>query len=107
MFPESGATIWNDTMIVPIGSPRKTNAEILMNYYYQPEVAAEVAAWVNFVTPVKGAYEAAIALDPELAENKLIFPDEATLSQVQAFRTLASDEENEFQAAFQAIALDA
>jgi spermidine/putrescine transport system substrate-binding protein len=107
VFPESGATIWNDTMIVPIGSPRKTNAEILMNYYYQPEVAAEVAAWVNFVTPVKGAYEAAIALDPELAENKLIFPDEATLSQVQAFRTLASDEENEFQAAFQAIALDA
>lgn len=107
VFPESGATIWNDTMIVPIGSPRKTNAEILMNYYYQPEVAAEVAAWVNFVTPVEGAYEAAIELDPELAENKLIFPDEATLSQVQAFRTLASDEENEFQAAFQAIALDA
>jgi spermidine/putrescine transport system substrate-binding protein len=107
VFPESGATIWNDTMIVPIGSPRKTNAEILMNYYYQPEVAAEVAAWVNFVTPVEGAYEAAIELDPELAENKLIFPDDATLAQSQAFRTLASDEENEFQAAFQAIALDA
>jgi spermidine/putrescine transport system substrate-binding protein len=107
VFPESGATIWNDTMIVPIGSPRKTNAEVLMNYYYQPEVAAEVAAWVNYVTPVKGAYEAALEIDPELAENKLIFPDEATLSQVQAFRTLASDEENEFQAAFQSIALDA
>jgi spermidine/putrescine transport system substrate-binding protein len=107
VFPESGATLWNDTMIVPIGSPRKTNAEILMNYYYQPEVAAEVAAWVNFITPVAGAYEAAIEIDPELAENKLIFPDEATLAQSQAFRTLASDEENEFQAAFQAIALDA
>jgi spermidine/putrescine transport system substrate-binding protein len=107
VFPESGATLWNDTMIIPIGSPRKTNAEILMNYYYQPEVAAEVAAYVNYVTPVKGAYEAAIEIDPELAENKLIFPDEATLAQSQAFRTLKSDEENEFQAAFQAIALDA
>jgi spermidine/putrescine transport system substrate-binding protein len=107
VFPESGATIWNDTMVVPIGSPRKTNAETLMNYYYQPEVAAEVAAWVNYVTPVKGAYEAALEIDPALAENKLIFPDEATLSQVKAFRTLTSDEDNEYQAAFQAIALGA
>ena len=107
VFPESGATIWNDTMVVPIGSPRKANAEALMNYYYQPEIAAEVAAWVNYVTPVKGAYEAAMDIDPDLAENKLIFPDAATLAQAKAFRTLSSDEDNEFQAAFQAIALGA
>jgi spermidine/putrescine transport system substrate-binding protein len=105
VFPESGATIWNDTFCVPVGSPRKTNAEILMNYYYQPEVAAEVAAWVNYVTPVEGAYEAAIEIDPELAENQLIFPNEDTLSQVQAFRTLESAEDNEFQSAFQSVVL--
>lgn len=107
VIPESGATIWNDTMVVPIGSPRKANAEALMNYYYQPEVAAEVAAWVNYVTPVQGAYEAALEIDPELAENKMIFPDEATMSQVRAFRTLTSAEDSEFSAAFQAIALGA
>jgi spermidine/putrescine transport system substrate-binding protein len=107
VFPESGATIWNDTFCVPIGSPRKTNAEILMNYYYEPEVAAEVAAWVNYVTPVEGAYDAAIAIDPELAENQLIFPNADTLSQVQAFRTLDSSEDNEYQAAFQAVVLGA
>ena len=107
VFPESGATIWNDTMVVPVGSPRKTNAETLMNYYYEPEVAAEVAAWVNYVTPVKGAYEAALDIDPDLAENKLIFPDEATLAQVQAFKTLTSEEDNEYQAAFQSVVLGA
>jgi len=107
VFPESGATIWNDTMVVPIGSPRKTNAETLMNYYYEPEVAAEVAAWVNYVTPVKGAYEAALAIDPDLAENKLIFPDDATLAQVKAFKTLTSEEDNEYQAAFQSVVLGA
>ena len=107
IFPESGATIWNDTMVVPIGSPRKTNAEVLMNYYYEPAVAAEVAAWVNYVTPVQGAYEAALEIDEEIANNKLIFPDEATLAQTQAFRTLTSDEDSEFQAAFQAVALGA
>lgn len=107
VFPDSGATLWNDTMVVPIGSPRKTNAEKLMNYYYDPAVAAEVAAWVNYVTPVKGAYEAAIELDPELAENQLIFPNEATLAQTKAFRTLDADEDNEFQTAFQALLLGA
>jgi len=107
VFPESGATIWNDTMVVPIGSPRKTNAETLMNYYYEPEVAAEVAAWVNYVTPVKGAYEAALEIDPDLAENKLIFPDGATLAQVKAFKTLTSEEDNEYQAAFQSVVLGA
>jgi len=107
VFPESGATIWNDTFVVPIGSPRKSNAEALMNYYYEPEVAAEVAAWVNYVTPVKGAYEAMVAIDPELAEDQLIFPNDATLDQVQAFRTLDSAEDNEFQAAFQSVVLGA
>ena len=107
VFPESGATIWNDTFVIPVGSPRKTNAEILMNYYYQPEVAAEVAAWVNYVTPVEGAYDAAIAIDPELAENQLIFPNADTLSQVKAFKTLDSAEDNEYQAAFQAVVLGA
>ena len=41
--------------MIPIGSPHKKNAETLMNYYYEPEVAAEVAAWVNYITPVVGA----------------------------------------------------
>jgi spermidine/putrescine transport system substrate-binding protein len=105
IIPEAGGTIWNDTFLVPIGSTRKTNAEKLMNHYYEPEVAAEVAAWVNFVTPVVGAQEAAIAIDPELAENQLIFPNEETLSQVKAFRTLTSAEEQEFSPAFQSILL--
>jgi len=107
VFPESGGNIWTDTFIVPIGSPRKTNAETLMNYYYQPDVAAEVAAWVNYVTPVEGAYEEALKIDPELANNQLIFPDDNTLSKVKAIRTLTPEEDNEFQAAFQAALLGA
>ena len=71
------------------------------------EVAAEVAAWVNYVTPVEGAYDAAMAIDPELAENQLIFPNADTLSQVKAFKTLDSAEDNEYQAAFQAVVLGA
>ncbi|WP_255446926.1 PotD/PotF family extracellular solute-binding protein [Diaminobutyricimonas sp. LJ205] len=107
VIPEAGGTLWNDTFVVPMGSTHKKNAETLMNYYYEPEVAAEVAAWVNFVTPVVGAKEAAIAIDPALAENQLIFPNEETLSTVHVFRTLSNSEEQEFGAEYQSVLLGA
>jgi spermidine/putrescine transport system substrate-binding protein len=105
VIPEAGGTLWSDNFLIPIGSPRKKNAETLINYYYEPEVAAEVAAWVNYVTPVEGAYEAALDIDPELAENQLIFPNEETLAQVSVFRGLTPQEDNEFQSAFQSVLL--
>ena len=104
-IPDAGGTLWNDNFLIPIGSPRKTNAETLINYYYEPEVAAEVAAWVNYITPVVGAQEAAMAIDPELAENQLIFPNEETLSTAHIFRALTGAEEQKYQAQFQQILL--
>jgi spermidine/putrescine transport system substrate-binding protein len=104
-IPDAGGTLWNDNFLIPVGSPRKTNAETLINYYYDPEVAAEVAAWVNYITPVVGAQEAAMAIDPELAENQLIFPNEETLSTAHIFRALSGAEEQKYQAQFQQILL--
>ncbi len=107
IIPEGGGTLWNDNFLIPIGSPRKANAEALINYYYDPAVAAEVAAWVNYITPVVGAKEAMVEIDPELAENQLIFPDEETLSTVKVFRSLTGAEEQTFGAAFQSVLLGA
>lgn len=106
-IPEAGGTLWSDNFVIPIGSPRKANAEKLINYYYEPEVAAEVAAWVNYITPVQGAKEAAAKIDPTLADNQLIFPDESTLSNVKVFRTLTPAEEQKYQTAFQKVILGA
>ena len=104
-IPDSGGTLWNDTFVVPMGSKHKANAEAVMNYYYEPEVAAELAAWVNYITPVDGAKEAMDAIDPDLASNQLIFPDADTLSTVHVFRTLTPTEETNYEAQFQKILL--
>lgn len=106
-LPESGGTISADTFIVPIGATHKKNAEQLINYYYDPVNAAELAAWVNYITPVVGAYDEAVKIDPELAENKLIFPDEEFLSRTHAFRPLTSQEEQSFSTAWQRVLLGA
>ena len=104
-IPEAGGLLWNDNFVIPIGSHKKAASEELINYYYQPEVAAEVAAWVNYITPVVGAKEAMQAIDPTVADNQLIFPDEKTLSSTKVFRTLTGAEESKFGAAFQAVLL--
>ncbi|TQO20527.1 spermidine/putrescine transport system substrate-binding protein [Rhodoglobus vestalii] len=107
VLPDAGGTLWNDNFMVPIGSPAKSNVEEMINYYYDPAVAAEVAAYVNYITPVAGAKEAAAAIDPELANNQLIFPDEDTLSKAFVFRGLDNSEEQKYNTAFQSILLGA
>lgn len=105
--PDSGGTLWSDNFMIPIGSQQKTNVETLIDYYYQPEVAAEVAAWVNYITPVVGAQEAMADIDPELVENQLIFPDEATLANAYIFRALTNQEQEKYNAEFEAVGLGA
>jgi spermidine/putrescine transport system substrate-binding protein len=107
VVPDAGGTLWNDNFMIPIGSPAKSNVEEMINYYYDPAVAAEVAAYVNYITPVTGAKEAAAAIDPELANNQLIFPDEDTLAKAFVFRGLDNSEEQKYNTAFQSILLGA
>lgn len=82
--PESGGDIWTDNMLIPKGGDVFT-ASTFMNFVYDPKIAAQIAAYVNYITPVKGAKEAAAKIDPKLANNPLIFPDAATLANVKIF----------------------
>jgi spermidine/putrescine transport system substrate-binding protein len=90
-------------MLVPNKATHKANAEKLMNYYYDPAVAAELAAWVNFICPVKGAQEEMTKIDPSLAENPLIFPDDAMLADTFDFMTLTSQQEQDYQSQFASV----
>jgi spermidine/putrescine transport system substrate-binding protein len=99
-IPESGGMLWSDNMLVPSTSTHKKNAELLMNHYYDPAVAAEVAAYVNYICPVEAAQPELEKIDPDLASSPYIFPDEATLAKVKVFRSLSADESTKFQTAF-------
>ena len=103
VFPESGATAWADTMVVPKGAKNVDAAAQWMNFVYDPVQAAQITAWVGYVSPVDGVREEVLKLDPALAEDTLIFPDDATLAQTQTFAQLSEDVEAEYDAAFSAI----
>jgi len=100
VVPEEGLSLWSDNMLVPNRATHKANAEALMNYYYDPAVAAQLAAWVNYICPVKGAQDEMTKLDPKLADNPLIFPDDTMLSNAYTMRALSEQEEQNFQTQF-------
>ena len=102
-IPESGGTISGDNFLIPSTATAegKKNAEILMNYYYDPVVAAEVAAYVNYVTPVAGAQEEMEKIDPVLAKSEYIFPTEVTMARLNVFKALTPTEEAAWTEAFQ------
>jgi spermidine/putrescine transport system substrate-binding protein len=105
-IPESGGTISGDNFLIPsTTTPEgKANAEKLINYYYEPAVAAEVAAYVNYVTPVVGAQAEMEKIDPALAKSEYIFPTQKTMSRLKVFRALTPAEETKWTEAFQAAA---
>jgi spermidine/putrescine transport system substrate-binding protein len=100
-LPESGATLWTDNMLIPSVSTHKANAEALMNYYYDPVVAAEVAAYINYLCPVTGAQEAMEQIDPELASNEFIFPSQEKLDSAFVFMDLTLEQDEAYQREFQ------
>jgi spermidine/putrescine transport system substrate-binding protein len=90
--PEAGGMIWTDNMLIPTDGSAPT-ASTYMNFVYEPAVAAKIAAYINYVTPVKGAKEELAKTDPDTANNPLIFPDDATLAQVHQYDSEALNNE--------------
>ncbi|RAO17773.1 hypothetical protein MED15_03115 [Micromonospora noduli] len=101
--PDSGVMLYSDNMMVPNKATHKGNAEALINYYYEPAVAAKLAAYVNYICPVKGAQAEMEKIDPELAANPLIFPDDALLSKSKVFMALDEKQEKEYEGKFQQV----
>ncbi|CAB4812589.1 unannotated protein [freshwater metagenome] len=100
-IPESGGMLWSDNLLIPSTSTNKANAEKVINNYYDPAVAAEVAAYVTYICPVKGAQAEMEKIDPALAASPFIFPTAETLKEVKVFRGLTPAEETSFTTAFQ------
>ncbi len=103
VMPEEGCELWSDNMVIPVGAPNPQAAQAFMEFAYDPVVQADIAEWVNFVTPVKGAKEELASRDPKLAENELIFPSEEFHEGCSQARSLDPEEEQEITLAFEKV----
>jgi spermidine/putrescine transport system substrate-binding protein len=74
VMPKEGCMLWSTSMEIPVGAPNPQAAQAFIDFVYDPEVQADIAEYVNYVTPVKGVKEILAKRDPELAKSELIFP---------------------------------
>jgi spermidine/putrescine transport system substrate-binding protein len=103
VVPVEGALLWTDNMCIPKGAVHLADAITFMDWVYQPRVAARIAAFVNYITPVPEARQvlermAAAEGDPEeaarlraVASSELVFPTDT--SNLHTYRELPTEEE--------------
>jgi spermidine/putrescine transport system substrate-binding protein len=107
VIPDEGGELWSDNLVVPVGATRKTNAERLMDWYYQPEMAADLVNWVGYVSPVPAAKQVLLDSGDELsvatASSPLVFPSEDDLANVSVSRELTEDEEARYETDWNAV----
>jgi spermidine/putrescine transport system substrate-binding protein len=91
--PEEGVMIWTDNMVIPKGATNKYTAELMINFVYDPKIAAQVEDYVYYVCPVKGADAEIKKLDPGAESNPLIFPPEDVQAKYHEFQFLPDEAE--------------
>jgi spermidine/putrescine transport system substrate-binding protein len=100
VVPEEGLSLWSDNMMVPNKAIHQGNAEKWIDYYYEPEVAAKLSAWVNYICPVEGARDAMVKIDDTLVDNPLIFPSEEDLKDTFDFMVLNEKQSQQYEGEF-------
>jgi spermidine/putrescine transport system substrate-binding protein len=110
VFPDGGALLWIDNMMIPAGAQNPVGAMEVMDYYYDPKVATMVTEWVLYMSPVPATQDL-IVQDADAAQedgfkgyaNKLyqtaespfLYPDDEFISRTSLARDLTTDEETE------------
>ncbi|MEU6233537.1 spermidine/putrescine ABC transporter substrate-binding protein [Kitasatospora sp. NPDC047058] len=100
VIPEKGFLTSTDNLLVPAKAQHKANAEKLIDFYYQPKIAAQLVAGIGFVSAVTGMKEELAALDPDSAANPLVVPTPDMAAKAHVFRTLGETEESGFEDKF-------
>ena len=116
VVPQEGGILWTDNMAIPAGAEHPADAHEFVNFVYRPEIAAQIAEYVNYITPVPAAKdfilqhaeEAEDAEDAEylrgVAESPLVFPTPEMEGRLHSYRVLDEEEEEQWNELFQEVA---
>jgi spermidine/putrescine transport system substrate-binding protein len=105
VIPDEGAVLWTDAMCIPHGSQNTVDAITLMDFVYRPDIAAMIAGFVAYVTPVPEAQGELLRMADEasdegeaetlrsIAESELVFPTPEQRGALKTYRELDTDDE--------------
>jgi spermidine/putrescine transport system substrate-binding protein len=117
VIPEEGGNIWTDNFAIPVTAASPLDAITLIDFFFRPDIAASLASYINYVTPVPAAQQQikdmaakASGEDKEaltaVADSPLVFPTDADYAKLHYFRDFATAaEQQEYQRIFEPIVL--
>nr|WP_225312194.1 spermidine/putrescine ABC transporter substrate-binding protein [Microbispora cellulosiformans] len=115
VLPTEGATIWTDNMMIPKTAANPVDAIMLMDFFYDVDVAGKLAEYINYVTPVPGAKDVIAAdaakatgedkkLLEQVSTSPLVFPSDEDYAKLRSYKNFATpQEQKKFESIFQAI----
>jgi spermidine/putrescine transport system substrate-binding protein len=97
---DEGGMLWTDNVMIPKAAKNAYTAQVMIDFCYDPKIAAQIEAYVNYICPVKGAAEVLLASNPDVANNPLIFPPQDILARLHIFVGLDEATEKYFNDQF-------
>jgi spermidine/putrescine transport system substrate-binding protein len=113
-IPTEGGVLWTDNMVLLKEIEHAVDAMMLIDWFYRPKIAAEVAEYVNYITPVPAA-QAIVKSDAEaakgsdrasllqIADSELVFPTPSDYSKLYRYRTLDNAELDVWNSIFEPV----
>jgi spermidine/putrescine transport system substrate-binding protein len=97
VVPDEGGMFWTDHLMIPAGAKHPADALAFMDFVYRPEIAALIADWVWYISPVPAARDivANDLGDPAVADSPLVFPtvDPAGTEAFKEYRVFENEDE--------------
>ncbi|MFP5353260.1 MAG: spermidine/putrescine ABC transporter substrate-binding protein [Actinomycetota bacterium] len=107
VVPEEGGILWVDNMAIPKAAEHPVDAHMFMDYVYDPEVAAQITAWVNYICPVPAAQDILKAAKDDytqtVANSPLVFPTPDMEARLYHYKDLDEEEEEVWNELFGAV----
>jgi spermidine/putrescine transport system substrate-binding protein len=101
--PEEGGMLWTDIMAIPVGAEHPLDGIMLMDWFYDPQIAAKLTSWIQSISPVPEAQEILREQGDPVAERELVFPTDEVYSRLKDYRILEGDENDTWDDLFLAV----
>ena len=84
-IPKEGSVIWFDNIYIPSDAPHRDNAYLFLDYMLRPEVIARSTNYNGYANANSAATQ---FVEPSIAEDTAIYPDQLVLERMQTTEVL-------------------
>ncbi len=103
VVPETGATTFVDTMVIPYTTQNQKAAEAWIDYIYDRANYAKLVSFVQYIPVLSDMTEELEKIDPESANNPLINPPQSVLDKAKGWAALTDEQTQEYNTAYAAV----